>query len=103
PWTDLYALGVMAWKLAHGAPPRPAPDGQPTWTEPRFPVPEGWVRWVSSLLRARTSERVRGAARAWETLRALGPTPRHLAPPSAVPAARAHAQSCAGPCPADVG
>ena len=79
PWTDLYAVGCLAWELLTGGPvfddamwvqdhlhrsPPPFP--------PRTPTPDGVDRWVLSLLEKEPSRRPASAADAAATLRELG-------------------------------
>jgi eukaryotic-like serine/threonine-protein kinase len=72
PWTDLYALGVMAFELASGQLPF---DGQSTWDfgrahitqpvprlVPRFEVPPELERWVLRLLQKDPARRFQRAA-----------------------------------------
>jgi eukaryotic-like serine/threonine-protein kinase len=82
PWTDLYALGCMAWKLASGKLPF-------DYTEPRdllrahlhkeapplapcVPVPEGFEDWLRRLISKREGERFQRAAEAAWALQRLG-------------------------------
>tara|TARA_R110002073_G_scaffold142117_2_gene293643 strand:- start:184437 stop:187844 length:3408 start_codon:yes stop_codon:yes gene_type:complete len=83
PWTDLYALGVMAYeatcgiapwrattrnellgKLVHSAPPLRA----------RMPVPNGLQSWIDKLLARAANERFQSASEALRELLALGAT-----------------------------
>lgn len=80
PWTDLYALGCLAWRLACGASPVDAEDTQemleaqlrekPPEFEPRFPVPAGFEGWIRDLLRKEVDSRLgRCADAAWQLMR----------------------------------
>ncbi len=73
PWTDLYALGCLAWTLTTGAPPfgenRPASvlaaahaEVPPPAFRPRFTVPEGLGDWMLRLLEKRPERRIPHAA-----------------------------------------
>ena len=81
PWTDLYALGVLAWELVCGEPPYPGPSpadfivqhlrGQ--LPEPAFTmeVPDGLTGWLKRLLSREPAQRfpfARDARRALEAL-----------------------------------
>ncbi len=55
PWTDLYAVGVIAWELATGSPPWEGPALQIMYGhlqaplpafEPLFPTPPGFRTWL---------------------------------------------------------
>ena len=82
PWTDLYALGCMAFELATGDVPF---TGNSKWTLgrghimgeiprmfPRFPVPSGFEGWVVRLLQKEPHHRFVRAADAALALLALG-------------------------------
>ncbi len=77
PWTDLYAVGCMAWALCTGDPPFPAevPSGPLRLTLPDFTpamvVPAGTERWLRRLLAAAPADRYRCAADALAELRDL--------------------------------
>ncbi|MEZ4459433.1 MAG: protein kinase [bacterium] len=81
PWTDLYAIGVVAWEFATGSQPftgknpfqlgrahmmMPLPD-----FKPRFEVPDGFEKWVRRLLEKEAENRYRTAADANWALKAL--------------------------------
>jgi len=82
PWTDLYALGVLAWAMITGRPPfmQKAFDmlaaahlgsSMPQLT-PRSPVPDGLEHWLGRLLAKDPATRFSRAADALADLRTLG-------------------------------
>ncbi len=82
PWTDLYALGILAWVLTTGRRPF---SGEPSEVlrqhldtplpeyVPRRGVPEGFGEWLASLLAKEPRNRVQRAADALAALKRLGP------------------------------
>ncbi len=103
PWTDLYALGCVAFELASGrrAFSGSTPiavafahlKGHPASFVPRMPVPSGFVDWLRHLMAREPRLRFRCAAdAAWaltelgdpppERLRRGGPSGAHRAAPS---------------------
>ena len=92
PWTDLYALGCMAWELCVGRLPFEAValselsykhlhDPLPP-LEPRFEVPVGLEGWLQRLTAKTPEFRYRRAADARHALTALEPGARLPARPS---------------------
>lgn len=83
PWTDLYALGCMAWRLAAGRLPfehseprdllRAHLYADPPPLEPRVPVPPDFEAWLRRLIAKRECDRFQRAAEAAWALRRLGP------------------------------
>ncbi len=83
PWTDLYALGCVAFKLASGTQPF---QGETMFTlafahmngrrqpfRPRIAVPEGFEGWLDRMMRRAPGERFQRAADAAWALRQLDP------------------------------
>ncbi len=78
PWTDLYALGCVAYRLVYGRPPfvgdqREVMMGhlalEPPSRKPCIDVPDGFEAWVRALLEKRPEERFSCAADAsWALL-----------------------------------
>ncbi len=81
PWTDLYAVGAVAWALVTGSPPF---DGdaksivhahlhvEPPTLRARFPVPSGLEAWLRQLLAKSPGARFDRASAAARALLALG-------------------------------
>ena len=88
PWTDLYALGVLAYQLSTGILPFPWQtfqelrtahlEEEPLELRPRMRVPEGFTEWVGRLLEKRPSRRYRRAADAAWDLDGLAQVPDEL-------------------------
>ena len=82
PWTDLYALGCMAWRLASGKLPfdhseprdllRAHLHSDPPPLEPSVPVPPGFEAWLRRLISKKEGERFQRAAEAAWALEQLG-------------------------------
>jgi len=85
PWTDLYALGCVAYELICGRRPFAGDDvtsvvfahlqRPPRPLEPRFQAPDGLARWVAVLLAKDPARRPPTAAHALHSLDALGRPP----------------------------
>lgn len=92
PWTDLYALGCLAYECASGAPPFTGGnfirltmrhlDEAPAPLCPRFALPHGFHHWVARLLQKDPTRRYQSAQDAAARLREIttvrvfhGPTP----------------------------
>ena len=81
PWTDLYALGGVAWALATGAPAVAGQDifsiafahmrGDRRSFEPRASVPDDFLDWLETLLARQHERRFQRAADAALALAAL--------------------------------
>jgi len=76
PWTDLYAIGCLAWTIAANEPPfggtglletvRRHLEEDPPAFSPRIPVPWGFEGWLRRLLQKDAGHRfVRAADAAW--------------------------------------
>ncbi|MCB9745217.1 MAG: protein kinase [Alphaproteobacteria bacterium] len=95
PWTDLYALGVLAWELVTGAPPLKAETlgewvrahrlEEPGDFTPRFPVPAETEAWLRRLLAKAPARRPRSAAEALAGLPGQAPSGQELPAPWRAP------------------
>jgi hypothetical protein len=82
PWTDLYALGCLAWRLSAGRPPFAGLRGddlvvaqvrhRPPPVVARRPVPGGFGDWVACLMEKSRRDRFQCAADAASALVDLG-------------------------------
>jgi serine/threonine protein kinase/tetratricopeptide (TPR) repeat protein len=94
PWTDLYAVGCMAFSFAHGSPPfqgggliglRQAHlSADPPALTPVVPVPDGFESWLLRLMDKDPLARFQTAADAAYALLLLGDA-RDDAPPADLP------------------
>jgi serine/threonine protein kinase/tetratricopeptide (TPR) repeat protein len=95
PWTDLYALGCLAYELCCGMPPF---DGAsfihianehintpPPQLKPRFEVPAEFEAWVHTLMAKHIGQRPTRAAQASHMLKRLDETTTISATPSHAP------------------
>jgi eukaryotic-like serine/threonine-protein kinase len=83
PWSDLYALGCLAWSLMCGAPPHADLEyrsiaaarvaGRMPDFEPLDPTPPAFVAWLMRLLATRPGDRFRCAADASWALEKVAP------------------------------
>ncbi len=81
PWTDVYSLGCVVWKLTCGKPPYTAAtalqvlqmhlQGSLPPYEPAIEVPAGFEEWLRRALRLRPSGRFQHATEAARALRAV--------------------------------
>jgi len=101
PWTDLYALGCIAYQLATGRPPFKGLKGEDLMRAhvqaeapplpPRRGLPEGYADWVRRLLRKPPTERFQRAADAAWALSRL-PEPEDVGPTRWIFPVLAHSQ-----------
>ena len=84
PWTDLYAMGCVAYWLVSGRAPFAGPSAEimiaktredaPVLSETRVAVPDGFHGWLARLLARTPTQRFRGAAdAAWALARLEDP------------------------------
>ncbi|MBA2663354.1 MAG: tetratricopeptide repeat protein [Bradymonadaceae bacterium] len=85
PWTDLYAVGCLAYWLSSGEPPFYSGDTEQILRghlfealpplETRVPVPDGFHAWVERMLAKQPGDRFRRSADAAHDLLSLGEPP----------------------------
>lgn len=78
PWTDLYAVGCLAWTMTTGSPPYDEGEVQEIFEKhlgeplpeyrPRLGVPDGMERWLHSMLSKHPDRRFQRAADASHAL-----------------------------------
>jgi eukaryotic-like serine/threonine-protein kinase len=83
PWTDIWAVGIVAYEIVCGRPPFFAAsigelvqrtlNEPPSEFEPRFPVPRGFESWLGRCLTKRARGRYRYAAEARWALDLIDP------------------------------
>jgi serine/threonine protein kinase/tetratricopeptide (TPR) repeat protein len=83
PWTDLYALGCLVYRVVGNQRPFRETRGpalitahltqNPQTLEPRLPVPALFAQWVEMLMAKAPRERFQSAAEAARVLQSLGP------------------------------
>lgn len=88
PWTDLYAVGCIAWELICGRPPFVANSAmavtlkhctaQRPELKPDFAVPKGVQQWIHRAMAIDPARRFRRAAHAIRALRALSDAGREV-------------------------
>src|SRR5690606_23381911 len=87
PWTDLYALGVMAWELVVGRIPFHGPMHEIMYAHlhrklprlrPRFDIPSGFEAWLHRMTAKAHAERFQRASDAAWHLDQLDPNTRHV-------------------------
>jgi serine/threonine protein kinase/tetratricopeptide (TPR) repeat protein len=91
PWTDLYALGTIAYRLTTGALPFKGKRGaslmvaqlnhRPPPLQAPYPMPEGYEDWLLTMMRKEHARRFQSAADAAMALRSLGDVPAGGPPP----------------------
>jgi len=84
PWTDLYSVGAMAWKIATGSAPYQGEisavfqqhlRGNLPVFNPIFPMPSGFLEWIDVMMRVNPDHRFRRAAdAAWALSQIEGTT-----------------------------
>ncbi|MFU8805226.1 MAG: protein kinase domain-containing protein, partial [Bradymonadaceae bacterium] len=85
PWTDLYAVGCVAWELICGYPPFRGPSAMAILVQhltvdrpalkPGFPVPDGLEDWIHRAMAIDRERRFECAADAARALLSIGDAP----------------------------
>ena len=88
PWTDLYGLGCLCWRIACGSPPFQEDESEATMAahlneslpgfEPSFAVPAGFEKWLRRLLDKPRHRRFNRCADAAFDLREIPDAPENL-------------------------